>query len=280
MTDDNSFSHRHGFVTYPPITITTDAPNWLRNAILKLAQESGTGEHSRWAVVRELSELLHPEEPVSVYPSEAIEMIEEVFQELEWFQVYDALERFSSLVDDEYYEFYQFAQLEFDERISRYFRRNGVGWQLKDGKVLARGEEAYERAVSDAKEALQQAGMATAQNEIEEAIRDLSRRPEPDLTGAVTHAMGALECAAKEISGKPKLTLGQMINEARKNHVNLGIEKPLLSCIEKGWGYASQHGRHVVEGRAPDRAEAELIVHLSATVATYVCRKLRSKSAD
>lgn len=90
--------------------------------------------------------------------------------------------------------------------------------------------------MSEAKKAFEQAGMPTARNEIDEAIHDLSRRPEPDLTGAITHSMGALECAAKQMSGKPRMTLGEIINEARSGRIDLGVPEPLLTCIEKAWG--------------------------------------------
>jgi hypothetical protein len=82
--------------------------------------------------------------------------------------------------------------------------------------------------------------------------------------------MAALECVARDICKKPKLTLGDLL---KKEGQNLGIPKPLDDAVEKAWGYASEMGRHIREGRMPDRAEAELIVGICATISTYLCQK-------
>lgn len=101
-----------------------------------------------------------------------------------------------------------------------------------------------------------------------EAVADLSRRPSPDITGAIQHAMASLECVARETCGDPKATLGEII----KRHNEL-IPPPLDQAISKAWGYASEHARHIREGREPAYAEAELIVGLCASVSTYLSRK-------
>jgi ABC-2 type transport system permease protein len=46
------------------------------------------------------------------------------------------------------------------------------------------------------------------------------------------------------------------------------------SAIEKIWGFASNHGRHLQEGQAPEYLEAELVVELTAAIATYLGKKL------
>ena len=60
---------------------------------------------------------------------------------------------------------------------------------MADGEIVSRGTEAFEAAVQKASEALENSGRRTARDEIHEALADLSRRPKPDLTGAVQHAM-------------------------------------------------------------------------------------------
>lgn len=84
----------------------------------------------------------------------------------------------------------------FQDSLNEFFVEEGIGWQIVDGEIVTRGTEAFEAAVRQAGEALQAARRATAKDEIHEALADLSRRPEPDLTGAVQHAMAALECVA------------------------------------------------------------------------------------
>ena len=43
-------------------------------------------------------------------------------------------------------------------------------------------------------------------NEIHEALKDISRRPTPDRTGAIQHSIAAMECTAREVAGEPNLT--------------------------------------------------------------------------
>jgi hypothetical protein len=48
-------------------------------------------------------------------------------------------------------------------------------------------------------------------NEIHKALENLSKRPVPDLTGAVQHAMAALECVANDVCGENGETLGKVV---------------------------------------------------------------------
>jgi hypothetical protein len=51
------------------------------------------------------------------------------------------------------------------------------------------------------------------------------------------------------------------------------LPPPLDKGVEKAWGYASEMGRHVREGRELEREEAELIVGIAASVSTYLTKK-------
>ncbi len=78
----------------------------------------------------------------------------------------------------------------------------------------------------------------TAANHLHEALQDLSRRPQPDLAGAVYHAMGSLECLARDVTGDPKATLGEVLKR------NSGLlPKPLDTALSQVWGYASNEAR-------------------------------------
>ena len=103
---------------------------------------------------------------------------------------------------------------EFQQALNDFFTEEGIGWKMADGEIVSRGTEAFEAAVQKASEALENSGRRTARDEIHEALADLSRRPKPDLTGAVQHAMAALECVARETCGDPKATLGNILKRA------------------------------------------------------------------
>ena len=101
----------------------------------------------------------------------------------------------------------------------------------------------------------------------------MSRRPTPDITGAIQHSLACLECVAREVTGDRNATLGELI----KKHPNI-VPKPLDSAIEKIWGFTSEQGRHLREGQAPEYLEAELVVELSSAIATYLGKKLSGTS--
>lgn len=75
----------------------------------------------------------------------------------------------------------QRAQGLFAAEVNGFFREAGIGWQLINGRVEVRGEEAFERTIARARDAIAETGRVTATSELHEAIADLSRRPEPDV---------------------------------------------------------------------------------------------------
>ena len=139
---------------------------------------------------------------------------------------------------------------------------------MVEGKIVTRGTEAFEAVVTEATSALEASERPTAAKHLHEALQDLSRRPRADLPGAAFHAMGSLECVARDLTGDPKATLGEIL----KRHPVL-LPKPLDTALSQVGGYASNEARHVREGREISRDEAELIVGLAATMSTYLSRK-------
>jgi len=200
----------------------------------------------------------------SEYPNICGE-VEDLVYGCEWFRVYDITEAIYACLARDLEK-----AAAFESAINEALRELGIGWQLRDGVIQTRGDDAHEAIVSTAAAALAEANLPTARSELDEAIRDLSRRPEPDLSGAVHHAMAALECVAREISGDPKSTLGEIV----KKHPDL-LPRPLDEVVAKAWGYSSEMARHGKEGRDLGRAEVQLIVGLAAVVSTHLIEKFQ-----
>jgi hypothetical protein len=129
-------------------------------------------------------------------------------------------------------------------------------------------KSSFETIVTEGASTLETSERPTAAQHLHEALQDLSRRADADLPGAAYHAMGALECVARDLTGDTKATLGEIL----KRHPGL-LPKPLDAALSQVWGYASNEARHVLEGRNISREEAELLVGLSATVGAYFLRK-------
>jgi hypothetical protein len=194
-------------------------------------------------------------------------------EQCEWFKVYDIIEAIWASFDPNtgvrFLEGYKAARDVFQLKVNELMADFGIGWQLKAGKVQARGEETHEVMMAEAQAKLEKAGKTTALAEIKEAWSDISRRPSPDLTGAIQHAMASLECSARDAVGNTKPTLGELM----KKYPDL-LPKPLNEAVEKVWGYASNYARHVAEGSAASREEAVLVVGLVAALSTYLVDKI------
>lgn len=205
----------------------------------------------------------------SEYPNVWGEVESHVYS-CEWFRVYDITEAIRAhLAGSHTFRVADNAEtVLFDTEINAALRELGIGWQLLDGMIQTRGDDNFEQIVSDAKERLLANQKTTAHNELTEAIKDISRRPEPDATGAVQHSMAALECVAKDVTGQSKATLGEIL---KKN--NTLVPKPLDEAVHKLWGFASDKARHVREGETLDRHEAHLVVGLSAALTNYLIQK-------
>lgn len=52
------------------------------------------------------------------------------------------------------------------------------------------------------------------------------------------------------------------------------VPKPLDKSIAFVWGFSSEQGRHLREGREPNYIEAELLVELSSTISNYLAKKI------
>ncbi len=257
-----SFSKRHNFATTPPITIRTDAPDGLRYAVIQNAYDAGPSYTQIRSVVCRV--LLGAPDPNNW--SEIPNIRDEVLYDIrhcEWFKVYDVAEALLSLIEGTYgYD----SAVQYAQAMNDFFIGAGIGWQFAPNEgIVYRGDETFRVATAEAAKTLSGTGRKNAATEIEEAIRDISRRPDPDITGAVSHSMAAVECVAQDVLGS-KQTLGQIVG-------NLNLPKPLDEAVSKLYGFASQHGRHVSEQSRPAPEDAELLVQVSCAICTYLAKR-------
>jgi hypothetical protein len=266
--DNKPFSRRHGY--HPEereIIVRHDAPEELRGSMLQIASDVGMTPRSlREVVCRVLRRLPDPNN-WSEYPN-IWEEVQSLILSCDWFRIYDVAEALYRYLKGDVYS----SQADdFQALLNDYFREAGIGWKMEDGEIVVRGSEIFEATVQGVTSVLNNHGRATASNEIHEAIRDISRRPEPDISGSIQHAMAALECVARDICGDTKLTLGDLL---KRYPDRLSIPKPLDEAVSKAWGYASEMARHIREGRDPRWEDAELVVGIAAILAIYLTKKV------
>jgi hypothetical protein len=250
------------------ITVREDAPEDVRAAILKIAESDLDLRPSYLrdvlcTVLRKLPDRSNWSEYPNVW-----EECQCLIEDCPWYKVYDFVEMLYRNLRNSGDRGHA---TRWQDLINDYFLEAGVGWRMVDGLLESRGPEAFVTVVDAAQNALNEAKLPTARQEIHEALRDLSRRPEPDLTGAIQHAMAALECTAREATGDIRATLGEVL----KRYPDL-LPKPIDEAASRLWGYASEMARHLREGRAPARPEAELLVGAAAALCTYLAEKIRT----
>ena len=192
-----------------------------------------------------------------------------LIEDAEWYQVYDGAEAIADeilrrhMVDE--YALYE-------QELNRTLEECSVGWRMVDARFEIRGDEAVQAIQDRSLTQIAESGLTVATSEMKEAIADLSKRPKPDLSGAVHHAVASLESIARHCTGDPKSTLGDIL----KKHPGL-LSEPLKSAAEKLWGYSSNEARHGSENRNLDPAEVELAVSIAITLASFLVSKLSSK---
>lgn len=282
MAKQASFSKRQGYVRPKGIVFRDELPDKLRQPIIDILRLSGSTAFLQERIERLFNPFGIDELPkcmtaisVSKEEREVPDFIDIkcVLLGCEWFRLYDLIEDIlQQLVfhDTELaYPEEESQAYPFQSKINNYFVHAGIGWQLVDGKVMARWDAAFEHSVQVAETELKAGGRTTAAECIEDAIRNLSFRPKPRLGAAVGRATNAMECVLHDITGENKMGFGDYL----QSHPDLfpgGLAKTLGGL----WGYASNEGaRHGKEGVEPAREEAEFIVSIAAALTTYLNRK-------
>ncbi|MCI5219763.1 MAG: hypothetical protein D3914_11410 [Candidatus Electrothrix sp. LOE2] len=257
MTDD--FSKRYGYrnIEEAEITIREDAPQEFRAFLIQLLYEVGFTPRR----LREIFCLVLRKAPDqsnwSEYPNIDGE-VKWLLRDCKWFKVYDILEK---ILQTEHF----FNREKFIAEVNSFFIEEGYGWKINQSLIEMRGDKSFEVVVKSAIDKLTKEQYSTANKELHQALKDLSRRPVPDITGAIQHSMVSLECIAREITGDRKATLGAIMSNNKGR-----IPPPLDQAVEKAWGFASEYGRHIREGREPSFQDAELIVGICASVGSYL----------
>lgn len=255
-----NFTDRMGIkIPEAPITVRNDAPYAFRNYLFQLMRKYEKSLKRIRSYICFVTK--KAEDPNNWGENDFMKSeIQSIIENCPWYRVYDIIEYF--------YMNLFLNKAEFEKDINDYFIEKGIGWKLINGIVEVRGEDAFEQKIAEAIDVLGKVKLTTSQNEIHEALTDMSKRPTPDITGSVQHSVAALECLCREITGDTKATLGKLIND----NPNV-VPKPLDNVIKEIFGFASEQGRHLREGGAPKYEEAELIVHLSASLCVYLTKK-------
>ncbi|WP_397447771.1 AbiJ-NTD4 domain-containing protein [Polaribacter sp. R77954] len=269
MNKKQTFSKRNGHfsIKEKEITIREDAPEGLRGFIRMVFYDLNKNPSDLRDITSRVLKIAPDSNNWSEFPNIDYEVSDHL-DNCEWYLVYDIIEVIIQKLNG--------AEKEtFISEINEYFVTNGIGWKIVNEEIETRGDEVFETAVNTVVKVLESAKLQTAKTEIREALNDLSRRPSPDITGAIQHSLACLECVSREITGDKKATLGELM----KKYPGV-IPSPLDQAVTKIWGFTSEQGRHLREGEAPEYLEAELVVEVTAAISTYLGKKLGGTSEE
>lgn len=258
MDTKDSFSRRNNFEVIQPkeIKFRNEAPISLRLLLASIAN-SPSNFFTNIKTYRSLINgvLLEPNDPNNWSYDNIYSEIYYQLKACEWFRIYDIVEK---IYDEINYD----LRDKFTEIINNHFLKEGIGWKLEEGKVLYRGEPSFESITYEVVHQLSISETEKSANEFKEAFTCLSRKPNPDLSGAIIRAMNGLECLINKIENNNQ-TLAKLLQEQK--HIN----EPLRTGIEKLYAYSHQ-ARHLKEQNQFTYQETELLVSVSAAVATYI----------
>lgn len=255
-----SFSDRYNH--QPPdaeITIREDAPDELRLAVLQIAIDNGLAPSDLRDIACSILFICPDQNNWS--ESNIRAEVQSILKNALWYSVYDIAEGIYKRVAYDKRE-------DYADRLNRYFRQAGIGWQMTSEGIMYRGDESYSTVVHNAEQVLFETNRQNAASEIREAIRDISRRPKPDTTGAIQHSVAAMECVARDVLGERKDTLGKLLPR-------LNLPPPLDQAIKTLWGFSSERARHIREGETVDDDQAELVVSVSCAVCAFLAKRAR-----
>ncbi len=259
-----SFSQRHRLAGPPPGTMVRDSvPVSLRMFLLELPHRDLFEFHELQTVICKVFDVWrHPSDPPYYQCKKHL-------TDCAWFSFYDVIEGLHMLLREKGNAPYSDYARPFAEAMNKVFVEQDIGWQIDyHGKVLIRGDEAFEGTVKSAVAVLDGSDKPTAAGHLRFAISALSARPTVDTSGAVAHATSAVECVLGELTGQ-STTLGKYLDK------NPGLVHPALrKGLDAIFGYASDEGaRHGKEGTQPSREDAEFVLAVCAATCTLLTRK-------
>lgn len=256
MSERDFFSGRVGL--RPTAIIRDDAPLGFRHAVIGALKAEIILAETIIGIVQRGSTLPRPKGFVT--DSVVMPMIEQCV----WWRVFDVAEAGFAAINAERMLGPDKAKA-YERTINEACRANNLGWQMEAGSFAVVASAAQHESAARVIDDLDAAGLNTSAGQLREAHLDLSRRPKPDISGSMQHAGAAIECLAREVSGDPKLTLGEII----RKHDNL-FPGAYRKMAEAMWGIVSNQGRHLKEDGEPTLEEALFVVGSITNLAAYL----------
>lgn len=265
MSAHDSFSGRVGL--RPRALVHDDAPLGFRHAVVGALRAEIIYSEMIIGIVQRGTTLPRPKG----FVTDAIVM--PMIEQCVWWRVFDVAELGFAAIHAERLLGPDKAKA-YERAINEACRANNLGWQMDAGNFVVVASTAQHKSATRVVNDLDAAGLGTSAGQLREAHLDLSRRPQPDISGGMQHAGAAIECLGREISGEAKLTLGEIIK--KRDDLFPGAYRKMAEAM---WGIVSNQGRHLREEGEPTLEEALFVVGSITNLAAYLLARRPSEPA-
>ena len=132
------------------------------------------------------------------YPSNAKEWLRKSYEDLPWWQVYDFLQFASDCCGKAGGSNFR---RKFENRINEILKRENSGYSFINGIISPLSHEAEIEAIEEAISQSGKFGIHGAETHLNESLKLLGRKPDPDYRNSIKEAISAVESVVKCISG-------------------------------------------------------------------------------
>ncbi|MBD2317090.1 AbiJ-NTD4 domain-containing protein [Phormidium tenue] len=239
------FSERQGFKHVSEVIQVDDISKDLRHSLWNVLSNNFLLQYSNsitWMFYgKRIDEFIKylwidffkkPIDDLSSFKSGQVNELRELFDRFEWFEVYDFLE-----VTLNYFE-----SVTLVEEVNNILNREFSGFRFVGGVFT---DITTEQEVKMLEDALTGKRFPAVASHLQRALTLMSDRKNPDYRNSIKESISAVESIAKEITGKPKATLGEALKVLE---VSNKIHPSLKESFSKLYGYTSDEGgiRHAM----------------------------------
>ncbi len=246
------FSERMGYVQPRELMQIEDADDELRTSIYNLIY-STLGKYNRGSIEEEICQTLWTtrwHQPIHAFPTYYWEFFEHLYNRImhsEWYVPYDLIEFFyDRLKNSDYFEpdpfsyecmfpnesFSEHGLTELAQEINSMLEAERSGYRLVDGQVTPITNDIELATIEESLGGIP--ASAGAKTHMQNSLRLLSKRPNPDYLNSVKEAITAAESAARSFAPGKTSTLGDAVDRLAKTN---GLHKSLAEAWKRMFGY-------------------------------------------
>lgn len=230
-------------------SIDQNTRNRIWNCILEFYDKLDTDDFYGVSQKMEISTYLWKEffkQPIDDFPKSSmsyqksighfISTLREWYFKWEWYEVYDFVEIISQIDRTLNFNFTQNCNNVLDQELAGYKIINGVIVQITSEVEVEAIQEAINNTTS----------WTSVNTHLEEALKSLSDRQNPNYRNSIKESISALEATCKIITGDEKATLGKALAELEDRKI---LHKALKTGFSSIYGYVSDSGgiRHALK---------------------------------